>query len=106
MEYLHIDYAKARELFFVVPVTIFTIVLFFANTGVNWSSLLCLFVTVQLTTFITFHQRARHWRDSVDGIVKEIFVFLFKVGLKKKATKSQGLAMSERISYKNFSFYC
>ena len=95
MEYLNVDYAKIRELFFVVPVTIFTIVLFFVNTGVGVLCFAILFVTVQLTTFITFHQRARRWRDSVDGIVKEIFVFLFKVGLKKKATKSQGLCQKE-----------
>ena len=37
----------------------------------------------------------RRWHDSVDGIVNEIFVFLFKVGLKKKATKSQGLCQKE-----------
>ena len=95
MKYLHVDYDKIRELFFVVPVAIFTIVLFFVNTGVGVLCFAILFVTVQLTTFITFHQRARRWRDSVDGIVKEIFVFLFKVGLKKKATKSQGLCQKE-----------
>ena len=95
MEYLHVDYAKIRELFFVVPVTIFTMVLFFVNTGVGVLCFAILFVTVQLTTFIIFHQRARRWRDSIDGIVKEIFVFLFKVGLKKKATKSQGLCQKE-----------
>ena len=89
------DYDKIRQLFFVVPVTIFTIVLFFVNTGVGILCFAILLVTIQLTTFIAFHQRARRWRDSIDVTVKEIFVFLFKVGLKKKATKSQGLCQKE-----------
>lgn len=95
MEYLHLDYVKIRQLFFVVPVTVFTIVLFFINTGVGILCFAILFVTVQLTTFIAFHQRASYWRDRVDGIIKETFVFLFKVGIKKKATTSQGLCQKE-----------
>lgn len=95
MEYLHLDYVKIRQLIFVVPVTVFTIVLFFINTGVGILCFAILFVTVQLTTFIAFHQRASYWRDRVDDIIKETFVFLFKVGIKKKATISQGLCQKE-----------
>lgn len=95
MEYLHLDYAKIRQLFFIVPVTVFTIVLFFINTGFGVLCFAILFATVQLTTFIAFHQRASHWRDRVDGIIKETFVFLFKVGVKRKATRSQELCQKE-----------
>lgn len=95
MEQRYRNYTRIRQLFFVIPVTIFTIVLFFIHIGVGILCFAILLVTTQLTTFVTFHQRASHWRDSVDGVIKEVFVFLFKVGLKKKATKSQGLCQKE-----------
>ena len=78
-----------------MPVTMFTIVLFFVNTAFGILCFAILFITVQLTTFITFHQRANYWRDTIDGIIKELFVFLFKVGIKKKTAKSQGLCQKE-----------
>jgi len=95
LNHLNLEYAKIRLLFFVVPVTIFTVVLFFIHSGVGVLCFSILFITAQLTTFTAFHQRANHCRDTVDNILNETFTFLFKVGLKKKEQKSQGLCQKE-----------
>ena len=89
------DYTQIRWLVFIIPVTLFTIVLFFIHTGVGVVCFFTLIFTAQLTSLTAFHQRASPWREILDGILNEIFTIFFKIGLKKKATRTQELCQKE-----------
>ena len=90
-----IDYNEIRWLVFIIPVTLFTFVLFFIHTGVGVVCFVILVFTAQLTSLTAFHQRARLWRETLDGFLNEIFTIFFKVGLKKKATRTRQLCQKE-----------
>jgi len=90
-----IDYTQLRWLVFIIPVALFTFVLFFIHTGVGVVCFLTLVFTAQLTSLTTFHQRANPWRETVDRTLNEILTIFFKVGLKKKATKTRELCQKE-----------
>ena len=87
-----INYTQLRWLVFIIPVTLFTYVLFFIHTGVGVVCFITLIFTAQLTSLIAFHQRANPWRDTLDKILNTIFL---KVGLKKKAARTRELCQKE-----------